>query len=156
MTEPPLVISFVIAFLCDGSVDTYCFGGPDLRVLEIEIHRQVWRIGSSARSSSPTCFVKTSQVPRSPSCVNSVSPSLHAPPSFQLLLAARGADFDPRVHPKVAVLARCREDDFVVFRLEAFLQGPRYLGFVFDHQDPHGELTTRDYAETTTPTLGSP
>jgi len=82
-------------------------------------------------------------------------PSLHAPPSFQLLLAARGADFDPRVHPKVAVLARCREDDFVVFRLEAFLQGPRYLGFVFDHQDPHGELTTRDYAETTTPTLGS-
>ena len=43
-----------------------------------------------------------------------------------------------------------------MFRLEAFLQGPRYLGFVFDHQDPHGELTTRDYAETTTPTLGSP
>src|SRR5439155_2658744 len=35
LTEPPLVISFVIAFLCDGFVDTYCFAGPDLRVLDI-------------------------------------------------------------------------------------------------------------------------
>src|SRR5438128_12470560 len=82
-------------------------------------------------------------------------PSLHAPPSFQLLLAARGADFDPRVHPKVAVLARRREDDFVVFRLEAFLQGPRRLGVVCDRPPPHGRLTTRDYAYRATPTLAS-
>ena len=58
------------------------------------------------------------------------------------------------VHPKEAVLARCGDDDFVVFRIEAFLHGRRYLGFVFDHQDPHGELAAREYANITVPTLG--
>ena len=58
------------------------------------------------------------------------------------------------VHTKEAVLARCRDDDLVVFRLEAFLQSPCYLGFVFDDEDPHEKLTTRHYAETTTPAPG--
>src|SRR5205814_7565591 len=51
------------------------------------------------------------------------------------------------VHTKEAVLARCRDDDLVVFRLDAFLQGPRYLGFVFDDEDAHWKVTTGYYAE---------
>src|SRR5438876_12241158 len=58
------------------------------------------------------------------------------------------------VHTKEAVLAGCRDDDLVVFRLEAFLQSPRYLGFVFDDEDAHGKLTTRYYAEKTIGPLG--